>query len=320
MRPALLILAFATAAAADTPSQQADALFKKGKQLMADDHYVEACAAFDRSYEIEVSLATLLNRADCREKNDQLATAWKLFNEAEQRTRAMTDTPSKQMNSTARTRVAKLAARLSKLTIKVGERPESFTLELDGKQIDRTGWTDEPIDGGTYVLRAHARGMHEWTQKIVVDTGEDRQTIVVPQLEPDRPQVPVKPVEPVKQVDPPALLPSPSPAPPVETPHRSHTGAFAFGGIAIGLGVGAVLALRWGNSAALEAKEPGTAMGRRVYLNHLADNRHLLAAGCGSLALVSAGMSLFFAVRKPKQQVAVIPGSRSAMVVLARSW
>ena len=48
-----------------------------------------------------ILVATLLNHASCREKNEQLATAWGLFLEAERQTRAATDEPTPALANAA---------------------------------------------------------------------------------------------------------------------------------------------------------------------------------------------------------------------------
>ena len=50
---------------------QAEALFRDGKELMKQGKVAEACTAFEGSERTEHSLVTLMNLADCREKNGQ---------------------------------------------------------------------------------------------------------------------------------------------------------------------------------------------------------------------------------------------------------
>src|SRR5580704_996459 len=60
-------------------SVAAETLFREGKRLMTDGKLAEACDKLAASDRIEESVGTLLNLADCREKNGQLATAWATF-------------------------------------------------------------------------------------------------------------------------------------------------------------------------------------------------------------------------------------------------
>ena len=96
---------------------QAETLFTKAKRLMAEGRIAEACTAFEGSFRKEAAISTLLNLADCREKNRQLASAWNHFLAAERRTR--NDPAQLALNRTASARAAALEPRLSYLTINV---------------------------------------------------------------------------------------------------------------------------------------------------------------------------------------------------------
>ncbi|MBA2542208.1 MAG: tetratricopeptide repeat protein, partial [Deltaproteobacteria bacterium] len=77
------VLATTATAAADSRTDQADALFRQGRAHAAAGRLAEACAAFDDSQQLAPATTTLFNQADCREKNRQLATASRLFAQAE---------------------------------------------------------------------------------------------------------------------------------------------------------------------------------------------------------------------------------------------
>src|SRR5436305_3826151 len=101
-----LVLAAGTARAQPSGAQ-AETLFRQGKDLMAKGKIAEACAAFDASQKLDPTISTLLNQAACREKNEQFATAWGLFLEAERQTRTATDTATQQLHQVAATKAAK---------------------------------------------------------------------------------------------------------------------------------------------------------------------------------------------------------------------
>ena len=60
---------------------QAEALFRQGKEQMAAGKYAEACAAFEASQKAEAATSTLLNLANCREKNGELDPVQEGFHE-----------------------------------------------------------------------------------------------------------------------------------------------------------------------------------------------------------------------------------------------
>src|SRR5437763_1990631 len=74
--------ALAAPARAQDNSAAVEALFNEGKRLSAEGKIALACPKFLASYNLEKRLGTLLNLADCYEKNAQLASAWARFVEA----------------------------------------------------------------------------------------------------------------------------------------------------------------------------------------------------------------------------------------------
>src|ERR1700692_1403813 len=71
-----------TAFAQQDNSAAVEALFTEGKRLEGEGRFAQACPKFLASYNLEHRVGTLLNLADCYEKNGQLASAWARFVEA----------------------------------------------------------------------------------------------------------------------------------------------------------------------------------------------------------------------------------------------
>jgi hypothetical protein len=183
----VVALAFVTSGPADAQptGAQAEAVFRQGKELMATGRIAEACAAFDASQKLDPTVPTLLNQANCRERNGQLATAWGLFLEAERQTRAGTNKASQQMHATALARAAKLEPRMSTLRIDVpaGSRVSGLEILRNGEVLDLATWSQAlPIDGGTYHILARAPGNAEWSSTIEVAAEGDARTIEIPEL------------------------------------------------------------------------------------------------------------------------------------------
>jgi tetratricopeptide (TPR) repeat protein len=68
-------------------NSEAEELFRSGRQLAKEGNYEAACTAFEKSNELDPNTNTLLNLADCEEKNHKLATAWRAFVDVAERTR-----------------------------------------------------------------------------------------------------------------------------------------------------------------------------------------------------------------------------------------
>jgi tetratricopeptide (TPR) repeat protein len=250
----------ATASAQSRPPQaDAEVLFREGKLLMARQKFAEACAAFERSQELDPNISTLLNHADCREKNAQLTTAWRLFSDAERQLRTGLDATSKQLHPVAAARAGNLEARLSKLSITVPPDRRIAGLEVlrDADLLDAGLWNGpQPVDGGTYQITARAPGHAEWSTTVIVKPEADHQTVTIPMLAPE-------------------AIPTPSSSAPAPIPAgatRTHAAAtriearaskrtlvwpIVMGGAAIALGGTAFAFARWGDRIYADAqREP----------------------------------------------------------------
>ena len=163
-------------------------------------------------------ISTLLNHADCREKNGQFATAWRLFVDAEGQTN--TDPALLQLNTVAATRASNLQARLSKLSIDVAPAYRLDGLEIlrDANLVEPGLWNHlQPIDGGTYRITARAPGRVTWSTTVIVNPEGDVQVVAVPEL--DLPTVPIAPEpKPDQRLPAPPNAASPSATLPIVTP------------------------------------------------------------------------------------------------------
>jgi hypothetical protein len=262
--------------AAQPAAAQAEALFRQGKDLMAAGKIAEACGAFEASQKAGPATSTLLNLANCREKNGELATAWALFLEVERETRAATDKLGKEFHRTASERASKLEPRLSYLTIGVAERSRLKGLEVtrDGTAVDSLSWSRRlPLDGGKHVIEARAPGHKPWTITIDMATHDDDRQVEVPPLE-------VSTDEPGGGGE----------------PHRgerpSRVAAWTVSVAALMLGGGALGFELWARSTydkALKAGDPGTQDAYYADANtkrYVADGLAVGALGCTAVAVI----------------------------------
>ena len=201
-------------ARAQSASVQAQSLFDDGLKLLKAGKIAEACAAFESSHKLDPAVTTLLNVADCRERNHQLATAWGAFVEANRMARA---TSNAKLAKVASNHVNKLEPRLSRLTIAVPPGHQVTGLEIlrGSEPVNPAGWNHAlPIDGGTYTITARAPGFTAWSVTRTIKNESDAQVIEVPRLVDARPPgVAAAPAKP-----PPAAPPSKSAAAPPSKP------------------------------------------------------------------------------------------------------
>jgi hypothetical protein len=170
-------------ASGQSAGAEAEQLFRDAKRLMSEGKYAEACSAFDTSHKLDPVVTTLINRADCREKNGQLATAWSLFLDVDRATR--NDAKRASLNKTAKDRAAKLEARLSYMTVSIPteSRIDGLSLTRNGTAFEDAMWNRAiPVDGGDYVIAGRAAGHEEWSTTVHVPDENGRVSVDVPKF------------------------------------------------------------------------------------------------------------------------------------------
>jgi len=188
---ALVVLATASPRAfAQSASVQAQSLFDEGRKLLQAGKLAEACAAFESSQKLDPAITTLLNLADCREQNHQLATAWGTFVDANRMAR---DKSNDKLAKVANNHAKKLEPRLSKLTISVPADHQVAGLEVlrGSDPVNPASWNHAlPIDGGTYTITARAPGRAPWSATRTIKVEADAQTVEIPKLADAKPGAP----------------------------------------------------------------------------------------------------------------------------------
>lgn len=327
-------LAVPTPARAQSTTAQAQSLFDQGRALLEKGQIAEACAAFEASQKLEPVVTTLLNLAACREQNDQLATAWGLFVEAN---RTATAAGNGKLAGVASRHAARLKPSLSQLKIAVDE-PRAAGLELrrGAEKVPAAAWGFAlPIDGGTYTFTARASGYRTWSTTITLKISSDSQTLQVPALaklrdgEADVPTVartakgaakpspgrmakaaakpstkepleaapkqpPPEPSTPSRAADEPAALDVAAPAPAPR--RRSFILPLSLGAGALAFG-GAALGFHLWSGAAFDEADNATTPSAFSAWRNTGHTRHYLALGSASLSAVAAGAAIYFYVR-----------------------
>lgn len=258
----LVVLATASPRAfAQSASVQAQSLFEEGRKLLQAGKIAEACASFESSQKLDPAVTTLLNLADCREQNHQLATAWGTFTDANRMARAANND---KLARVASNHAQKLAPRLSKLTVNIPTDRQVPGLEIlrDNEPINPAGWNHAlPIDGGTYTITARAPGRAPWSTTKTIKVESDTQSVEIPKLAEAKPGAPVAASRPGSPGG-----ASPATTAPAGTPPGVATSAGAAGGApssakpATGSPVGAppVAPSRPGSSGGAEPPAPGS--------------------------------------------------------------
>lgn len=274
-----IVCSMPSAANAQSPgaSAEAEQLFRDGKSLMAAGDYAQACEAFAGSMRQEPLPTTAVNLADCREKNQQYASAWGAFLEAARLARSRPELDA--LRALAESRAKTLEPRLSRLTIVVSDdrAVPGLVITRNGVPIEAAAWNRAmPVDGDTYLVEGNAPSFEPWSARVKVGAAQDAQTLAMPALV----QLTIATAAPTKAR--PARL----------TGTRKAALGLGAGGL-LGLGAGLVLELK-SRGTYDDAKTAATA-DERHNLTDEANQQRLfgtIAAGAG-IALIGAGVYLW---------------------------
>jgi tetratricopeptide (TPR) repeat protein len=146
IRGALVVVAIGLVAGTAHAESKADKLFAKGKKLLAQKKYEEACKAFEQSDGIDTEIGTKLNVARCYEEWGKVASALHWYQDAEQLAKDKKDPRAAKIKGIEDA----LDPDVPRLTIKANENADVETLRLDGA----TTKINEalPVDPGPHEL------------------------------------------------------------------------------------------------------------------------------------------------------------------------
>lgn len=214
-----------------TPAVRAEMLFNEGRRLVQVGRYADACACFVESERLDHGVGTMLNLAECYEKNGQTASAWASYRVAAAAADAEGQVDREQI---ARERELALSPQLAHLTITPPHQglPPGTEVHRDGILVNPWLWSSPvPVDPGDHVIVVAAPGKVDHAAKVHVPK-QPVVTIVarIPVLQ-NRPAPPPK--APVTVVPPlPAL------------PLRAKAGMVLVGVGSAGVVAGAILGVR----------------------------------------------------------------------------
>jgi hypothetical protein len=274
---ALLAIALLGGVAQAEPSA-ADKAFKHGRELFKAAKYVEACAEFEKSQQLDPEMGTLFNLAQCDEKVGKLASAIEAYR------KIVADDTNAKRKSTAAEYAVKLGLRVPKLVVQVVSPPATLQIALTGPSGTRPITGNEPVevDQGDYLIVVKADGYRELslTAKITAE----RKTVTVPApLEHVLVEAPV--------VEHPVVVPPPvvHDEPPPTVSHRKAGIALAVGGAALagGLVVGLLTRNKWNDAQAVCGGTSCPTQAQANQANDIANQAHSL--GTISSALVIGG-------------------------------
>jgi hypothetical protein len=153
------------ASADDTPpAKRADELFERGRTLLDEGRYPEACEAFDESMRMEPGGGTLLNLALCHELEGRFATALREYHEALDR--AIADGRQDRIQL-ARTRLEVVTARVARFAVEIVDAT-GVTMTMNGVPVPKPEWGAIALDPGPHTLVVSSPGVPRFSHRFVV--------------------------------------------------------------------------------------------------------------------------------------------------------
>jgi hypothetical protein len=318
----LALLAWPQSALAEGSSEDkaaAEALYQDGKKLMAQHRFSEACAKFADSQHFDPGVGTLLNLADCYEKNGQLASAWARYKEVVTAAKAAGQAPREQM---AQAHAAALEPKLPQLMIQVPADDASGVTEVkrDGSVVARAVWGVQlPVDPGDHVVEAAGPGRKPWSGHVAAVEGK-LVTMKIPALAVDAMAAP--------QSSPAVGAPAtdaPTPADSSGLGGQKLVALVVAGAGVVGIGIGSALGL----SANAEYKNADCPAGNACAPSGFDDRESAISRaktasivfGAGAAVLVG-GVVLWFTAPSSRRAVSAQPmvGKDRAGLAIGAAW
>lgn len=145
----------------------AEQLFLEGRKDVERGAVDEGCSKLARSQSLDPSAGTLLNLADCYERQGKIATAWSSFREA---ARAASDRKRADWEELAEARARALEPRLSKIVVVVSaDAPRDLRVIVDDVELPREAFgAAVPREVGSHRIEATASGYLSWKSEVAL--------------------------------------------------------------------------------------------------------------------------------------------------------
>jgi hypothetical protein len=166
----------------------AQVLFERGRALVEQGRFAEACPSFAESQKLDPGIGTMLWLADCYENNGQSASAWATFKEAAAAAAQSHD----KREHVALERAQSLEPKLPRLMIVVPSEAASqgLVVERDGVALGPMQWgLPVPVDPGVHSLTAKAPDHTPWTTTVQLPARAETLQVTIPVLEGAAPPV-----------------------------------------------------------------------------------------------------------------------------------
>jgi hypothetical protein len=138
-------------AGADSDPREAEAEFRRGRELIKVGKTADACRTFEHSLELDFQFGTLYNIAGCEEQLGKLASAWAKYKRV-----ATEDTANTARADLARKRADEIWPRVPKVVVTVAPAVPDLTVFVDNVDVTAQLGSEIPLDLGHHVVLAIA--------------------------------------------------------------------------------------------------------------------------------------------------------------------
>jgi hypothetical protein len=153
-------------------------LFYEGRLLYDQGKYIEACALFEKSDQLDPLVGTRLNLAECAERDEKPRTAWLLWIDAAEEFEAASDDRAKF----ARRRADALAPKLATVVVRVAKpRRKGLEIKIGGREVKPAPEIVDRLDKSRIVIEATAPNRVPFSTTVSVGIG-DKVEVDVPAL------------------------------------------------------------------------------------------------------------------------------------------
>lgn len=160
-------------------ASDAETLFNEGQKAKEAGNTAEACAKFKASLEKNRNaVGTILNVALCFEQEGKIASAHKLFSEAEDRAH---EGGFAEHEKAAHEHKSKLGVDVPHVAIAFAEQARDMKLVVNDQIVDVNAANDVEIDPGTTTVVVTAPGRVAYTTRFSIAKGEHK-AIAIPKL------------------------------------------------------------------------------------------------------------------------------------------
>lgn len=172
---ALVICGLAGTALGDSAGN-ADQLFRRGKRLLAQKKYRDACDAFEQSDRLEPGIGAKLNVAKCYQEWGRLATALRWYVDAETMASSTRDPRAKKIHEL----VEGLEPNVPRLTVKAPPAANlvGVLIKLDGVVLEASGLgVEQRVDPGPHEVETTIAGVRQ-IQVVPVERGGNAEIVL----------------------------------------------------------------------------------------------------------------------------------------------